>query len=77
MLGSFGGTIDSDGYINNSVNMTRALGDREAKFHEEKEFFSRGFAVVNTPEVSTLLARYLRKPKRIDAHREQYISRVV
>ena len=49
--GSFGGTYDSEGYVNNSVNMTRALGDREAKFHEDNGFFSRGFAIVNTPEV--------------------------
>ena len=53
--GSFGGTVDAEGYINNTVNMTGALGDRDAKFHEENGFFSRGFAVVNTPEVRDLV----------------------
>jgi len=47
-----GGTIDKDGYINDTVNMTRSLGDRSGKFRmDENGFFSRNFAIVSSPEV--------------------------
>jgi len=46
-----GGTIDSDGYINDTVNMTRSLGDRSGKFKEINGYFSRNYAIVSAPEV--------------------------
>jgi len=47
-----GGTIDEEGYVNDTVNMTRSLGDRSGKFTmDENGFFSRNFAIVSSPEV--------------------------
>jgi len=49
--GSWGGRIDADGYVNDQVNMTRCIGDRKGKFHEENGWFSRSYAIVSAPEV--------------------------
>ncbi|CAD7955408.1 unnamed protein product [Amoebophrya sp. A120] len=45
------GTVDPDGYVNDTVNMTRCLGDRQGKFRENKGYFSRNFALATSPEV--------------------------
>eukprot|EP00392_Amoebophrya_sp_AT5.2_P017916 g18338.t1 len=49
-----GGTVDEDGYVNETVNMTRCLGDRMGKFREVDGFYSRNYALASAPEIKMI-----------------------